>query len=239
MVIVGVREFEVESALREGVGPELPAAARCPACGGRLGRWGSYRRWARRREEMHPLRIARAICHSCRRTHALLPSFLYARRTDLAELILGALEMAAAGRGHRPAATRAGVPEATARGWLRRSRRVAGERRAAFCALAAQLGALPPRSPPAEEPLAALLEAIGLAHRAAKERFGAAAPARAAAFSVAASGGLLLANTDCPFPGAPDAVRVAPANASEKGRGIERPANRRGAVPLRVGARSG
>ena len=91
MVIVGVRESEVESALDEGSGPDLPDGARCPACGGELGRWGSYRRWARRREETRRLRIARAICRACGRTHALLPSFLYARRIDLAELILGAL----------------------------------------------------------------------------------------------------------------------------------------------------
>ncbi|HZK16381.1 MAG TPA: DUF6431 domain-containing protein, partial [Solirubrobacterales bacterium] len=151
----------------EGSGPELPAGARCPDCGGELGRWGSYRRWARRSEEVHLLRIARAICHACRRTHALLPSFLYAWRTDLAESILGALEMAAQGRGHRPAAARAAVPEATARGWLRRARKVASGRRAAFIALAVELGALPPRSPPPSGPLAALTEAIALAHRAA------------------------------------------------------------------------
>lgn len=159
------------------------------------------------------LRIARAICGSCRRTHALLPSFLFARRIDLAESILGALEM---GRGHRPAATRAGVPEATARGWLRRAREVAAACRAAFIALAVELGAVPPRSPPAGEPLAALIEAIDLAHRAAKERFGAAVPACRAAFSVAASGGLLLANTDRPFPAGQDAVRVAPASESKR-----------------------
>lgn len=215
MVIVGVRESEVESALGEGSGPELPADARCPACGGELGRWGSYRRWARRREEVHLLRIARAICRACGRTHALLPSFLYGRRTDLAEMIFGALEMAARGRGHRPVAARAGVPEATARGWLRRARRLAAERRAAFCSLAVELGALPPRSPPPSGPLAALTAAIALAHRAAKERFGVAAPASSAAFSAAASGGLLLANTNRPFPGGGSAVRVAPASESE------------------------
>jgi hypothetical protein len=108
------------------------------------------------------------------------------------------------------------VPEATARGWLRRAREVAAERRATFCALAVELGALQPRSPPAQAPLAALIEAIGLAHRAAKERFGAVAPACRAAFSAAASGGLLLANTDRPFPGGPGAVRVAPASESER-----------------------
>jgi Domain of unknown function (DUF6431) len=213
LLIVGVPESEVEPALSEGVGPELPAGARCPSCGGRLGRWGSYRRWARRREETRLLRITRAICGSCRRTHALLPSFLYARRIDLAELILGALEM---GRGHRPAAAEAGVPEATARGWLRRAREVAAAHRATFIALAVELGALPPRAPPPQTPLAALTEAIELAHRAARERFEAAAPGSRAAFSVAASGGLLLANTDRPFPGLQGAVRVAPASESNR-----------------------
>jgi len=217
VLIVGVRESEVESALGEGSGPELPAGARCPDCGGELGRWGSYRRWARRREEVHLLRIARAICHACRHTHALLPSFLFARRTDLAEMILGALAMAAEGHGHRPAAAHAGIPEATARGWLRRARRVAARQRAAFWILALELGAVPPRSPPSGgSPLAALCEAVELAHRAAEERFGAAAPASVAAFSAAASGGLLLANTDRPFPGAPGAVKVAPASASDR-----------------------
>ena len=216
MVIVGVRESEVESALDEGSGPELPDGARCPACGGELGRWGSYRRWARRREETRRLRIARAVCRACGRTHALLPSFLYARRMDLAELILGALELAAEGRGHRPAAARAGVPEATARGWLRRARHFAAGRRAGFLALAVELGALPPRSPPPSGSLAAFTEAVGLAHRAAKKRFGASAPTSKAAFSAAASGGLLLANTDRPFPASSSAVRVAPASESDR-----------------------
>ena len=34
MLIVGVRESEVEAVLCRGVGPELPPEARCPACGG-------------------------------------------------------------------------------------------------------------------------------------------------------------------------------------------------------------
>lgn len=216
MLIVGVRESEVEAVLCRGVGPELPPEARCPACGGELGRWGGYRRWVRRREEMFLLRVARAICRSCERTHALLPSFLYARRLDLAEMIFEALAMGAQGRGHRPVAAWAAVPETTARGWLRRARRLAAARHAAFAALAIELGARPARSPPAPSPLAALRGAIGLAHRAARERFGAAAPASAVAFSVAASGGLLFANTSSPFPGAPGAVRVAPASETDR-----------------------
>lgn len=196
--------------LCRGVGPELPVGARCPFCGGVLGRWGGYERWVRRREEVFPLRLARAICRSCGRTHALLPSFLLARRIDVAQAILGALRMAGEGRGHRPVAAWAGVPETTGRGWLRRARHLAAARQAAFAALAFELGARPGRSPPASGPLAALWAAVVLAHRAATERFGAAAPASLVAFSVAASGGLLLANTSCPFPGPAGAVRMAP-----------------------------
>lgn len=199
MLIVGVPESEVEAVLCRGVGPVLAPEARCPACGGRLGRWGSYRRWVRRSEEIWALRVRRARCRPCRATHALLPSFLFARRIDLAAAIFAALEMGARGHGHRAAARAAGVPETTARGWLRRARRRAPGLRAGFLALAFELGSRPTRSPPASGPLAALTEAIGLAHRAARGRFGAAAPGGIAALSVAASGGSLLANTSSPL----------------------------------------
>lgn len=203
VLIVGVPESEVEAMLKRGVGPVLTPGARCPACGGELGRWGSYRRWVRRAEKFLSLRLSRAICRACRRTHALLPSFLFARRIDIAEAIFGALEMGARGRGHRAAAAGAGVPETTARSWLRRARRRAPELRAGFLALAFELGSRPARSPPAPSPLAALTEAIGLAHRAARERFGVPATLSPAAFSVAASGGLALANTSPPLAAAP------------------------------------
>jgi len=208
VLIVGVCESEVKAVLCRGAGPGLPPEARCPACGGELGRWGGYRRWVRRREEVFSLRIARAICRSCGRTHALLPSFLLARRIDLAEAILDALRMAGEGRGHRSIAAAAAVPEATARGWLRRARRIAAARCAVFAALAFELGARPGRSPPVTGSLAALCEAIGRAYRAARERFGTAAPGSVVVFSVAVSGGLLLANTSCPFPALRSAVRV-------------------------------
>jgi transposase-like protein len=199
VLIVGVPESEVEAVLERGVGPAAAPEARCPACGGRLGRWGYYRRWVRRAEENFSLRLRRARCRPCRRTHALLPSFLFARRIDLAEAIFGALTMGAEGRGHRAAAARAGVPETTARSWLRRARRRAPGLRADFLALAFELGTRRARSPPAPSPLAALTEAIGLAHRAARGRFGATATLSPAAFSVAASGGLALANTSPPL----------------------------------------
>jgi hypothetical protein len=208
VLIVGVWESEVEAVLCRGVGPGLPAGVCCPVCGGVLGRWGGYRRWVRRGERVFSFRVARAVCRSCGCTHALLPSFLYARRLDLAEAIFGALAGGARGSGHRPAGAWAGVPEATVRGWLRRARWVAEARYAFFAGLAFELGARPGRSPPASGPLAVLLEVIGLAHQAARERFGGAVGASLAAFSVAASGGLLLANTSCSFPALASAVRV-------------------------------
>lgn len=210
MLIVGVPESGVEATLASGAGPGLAGGERCPGCEGELRPWGSYRRWVRRAGETLALRVRRARCGACLRTHALLPSFLCPRRRDLAEAIFGALCLAAEGRGHRPVAGRAGVPETTARGWLRRLRANADRLRADFAALASELGASPARAPPGASSLAWLAEAIGSAHRAASERFGATAAGSPAAFSVAACGGGLLANTHPPFPGTPVAVKVAP-----------------------------
>ncbi|MGH9381622.1 MAG: DUF6431 domain-containing protein, partial [Thermoanaerobaculia bacterium] len=136
MLILGVPEAEVEAMLESGLGPALPEEERCPDCEGPLGRWGSYSRWARRAGETFALRIRRAICRACGKTHALLPSFLYGRRIDLAEVIFRALRLGAEGRGHRPAAKAAGVPETTARDWLRRARLLADGRRRHFAVLA-------------------------------------------------------------------------------------------------------
>ena len=172
-----------------GHGPVLPCGALCPGCEGQLGRWGSYRRWVRRAGEVLPLRVRRAICRSCGATHAVLPSFLYGRRLDLAEVIFGGLVAGARGRGHRRVAAAARVPQTTARGWLRRARRDADRRRAYFAGLATELGAISARPPPHGCALGLLVEAIGEARRAAAERFGAAAVGSLGSFSAAACRG--------------------------------------------------
>ncbi len=53
-------------------------------------------------------------------SHVLLPAFVLAWRLDAAEVIGGVIAGVAGGWcGVRPAAGRAGVPYATARGWVR------------------------------------------------------------------------------------------------------------------------
>jgi hypothetical protein len=209
-MIVWVAESEVEAVLARGRGPGLPVGAVCPGCEGALGGWGSYSRRVRRRGVVVWLRVRRAICFSCGVTHALLPSFVHGRRLDLADVVFLALVAGAAGRGHRRVGAAAGVPADTARGWLRRARRDSGLLRAYFGRLAGELGAAGARPPPRASELAALIGAIADAHRAAGTRFGAAAAGTLSAFSVAACGGGLLANTSPLFPGRGTAARVGP-----------------------------
>jgi hypothetical protein len=209
VLIVGVAQSDVETVLGSGVGPGLPPGVCCPDCGGVLGCWGSYPRWVRWAGEITLLRVRRALCGACGRTHALLPSFLYARRLDGSETIFGALVMAAQGAGHRRVCVAVGVPASTARGWLRRARLIALQRSSRFVVLAQALGAPVARPPPpSDEPLVGLLGAVAHAHRAAVERFGALAVSSAGAFSCAVCGGWLLANTSWPFPGSVSTVRV-------------------------------
>lgn len=53
-------------------------------------------------------------------THVLLPVSGLSRRADVVEVIGAALQMKAAGAGHRRIADRLGRPHSTVRGWLRR-----------------------------------------------------------------------------------------------------------------------
>jgi hypothetical protein len=91
----------------------------CPGCGGSLRPWG----WASARG-VHGiagvLRPRRGRCVSCLVTHVLLPVGVLLRRAYAAEVIGAAVLARAGGEGHRPIASRLGVPPATVRGWLRR-----------------------------------------------------------------------------------------------------------------------
>lgn len=102
----------------------------------------------------------------------MLPSFVVPRRLDAAPVIAVALGLAAAGGGHRPIADALEVPATTVRGWLRRLRVRAVQAAARLWRLAQELGALAPRPPPGERPLAALLRSAGAAHEAAALRLG-------------------------------------------------------------------
>lgn len=115
MITVEVNPVDVERRLMAG---ELE----CPGCGGMLTPWG----WGRSRGLRGPergrlvVRPRRSRCSACGVTHVLLPVSGLSRRADVVEVIGAALEMKAAGAGHRTIADRLGRPATTVRGWLRR-----------------------------------------------------------------------------------------------------------------------
>ncbi len=193
VLCVAVPEVQLAAMLARGEGPPLPPGARCPRCEGRLGPWPGYRRLVRHRGRTRRLRLNRARCRSCGRTHALLPSFLTAYRRDVVGTIGGVLLGAAAGHGHRPLAAAAAVPASTARGWIRRGRRGCAPTAARLRRYALELEAQPSRSPPGADPIGRLLEPIAQVMQAAKERWAAVA-ALPGPFQIATavSGGRLL-----------------------------------------------
>ena len=190
---VAVPEDQLTAMLAGGEGPRLPAAARCPRCEGQLGPWPGYRRLVRHRGRTRRLRLHRARCRRCGRTHALVPSFLTAYRRDVVTTIGAVLLGAASGRGHRPLAAAAAVPPSTARGWIRRARRGCAPTGARLRRYAFELDVQPSRSPPAADPVGSLLEPIALVTQAVRACWGAALK-RTGPFQIATavSGGRLL-----------------------------------------------
>ena len=172
----------------------------CPVCRvGWLRPWGFARpRAMRDRGREVVIQPRRSRCGLCLVTHVLLPTLVFLRRRDLAEVIGEALRARVI-----EATSRAKVAEAarvhpdTLRGWLRRFAARAPEIRAEFSTWAhrfdAGLGAIEARGSPAAD----ALEAIGVAAAAATRRLG---PSPVWGFVAGASGGLLLANTSCPLP---------------------------------------
>jgi hypothetical protein len=142
--------------------------------------------------------VPRLRCGPCRVSHALLPAFVLAWRLDVAETVGAVIGQVAGGVcGVRPAAARAGVPDTTARGWVRRFRARAAELGVVFAALTVDLGG-EAICPPAEAGRFALA-AVTAAFDAA-----AALPGWLAVglwrFASAVSGGrLIAANTVSPF----------------------------------------
>ena len=96
----------------------------CPPCSGPTRSWSGYERHLRA-ERDRLIWIPRVRCVACGTTQALLPWFVVPRRWDVVEVIGRALQMLAAGWGHRRIAEALGRPETTVRGWCRRWRRLA------------------------------------------------------------------------------------------------------------------
>lgn len=145
----------------------------CPDCGGPLSPWGYARsRVIRLSGQTRTLTPRRACCPACARTHVLCPSWTVPRRRDGAEVIGTALALAVDGHGHRRIAARLERPEGTVRGWLRAARAHAQALRAVatrqLVALDPELGPIMP----AGSDLGDAVEAIMLAVRAWRLRFG-------------------------------------------------------------------
>lgn len=184
-------------------GREISApAAICPRCRSQLTGWGGYWRWMRaERVTEQRIWIRRGWCKHCRRTHALLPSFLLVCRLDVAQVIGIALDQAAAGAGARTIAMHLGVPHTTVRDWWRRVRIMAPSLLASFLALATSLDPAPVDLMTDGAP--AMLEALRCAWQRAGRRLARRIPDRWSFWSLMSGGLALSCHTSPPLPGGP------------------------------------
>lgn len=165
LIVVGGGQERIEQELRDG-------RLACPACAGRLGRWGHARgRWLRVRGGAVPELVwlvpRRSRCRGCEKTHVVLPDVCLARRRDAVAVIGAALVARAAGATQEAIAAELELPATTVRGWLRRAEERAEPMRAHFCGWAAALDrAVVAELRPAGGRLADAVEAIGIAARA-------------------------------------------------------------------------
>lgn len=164
-----------------------------------MGLWSGYARWVRVQGRVWRVWVRRGRCGSCRVTHALLPSFVLARRVDVVEVIGAALERAVAGVGLRPIAAGLGVPHTTVRDWRRRFATRAGLLAAGLGALAVGVGAALPRQVGDLE--GTVLGALKAIRARVSKRLGRAAPGRWQLAGLLTGGRLLWATTSPPWPG--------------------------------------
>jgi hypothetical protein len=75
--------------------------------------WSGYARFVRHGSKTPRIWIRRLRCRGCRRSHALIPSFLFLRRCDTCAAIGRALVQSLSGAGMRPVAAALGVPHTT------------------------------------------------------------------------------------------------------------------------------
>ena len=164
-----------------------------------MGLWSGYARWVRVGGRAYRVWVRRARCPSCGVTHALLPSFVLARRVDVVEVIGQALERAMAGVGLRPIAAGLGVPHSTVRDWRRRFACRAGLLAAGLGAVAVEVGAvLPARVADLQGAVLGVLEAV---RARVSKRSGRAAPGRWQLAGLLTGGRLLSTTTSPPWPG--------------------------------------
>jgi hypothetical protein len=158
-----------------------------------------YQRFVRGQGRTLRIWIRRCRCTPCRKSHALIPSFLLLRRLDPVAAIGAAVTRSISGVGLRSVATLLDVPHTTARDWRRRFRARAPALAAGFSSLAVALGGDAPVL--AAGPEVAALQALGSAWLQARQRFGASVPGPFALASVVSGGELLATTTPPPWAG--------------------------------------
>ena len=198
MAIVWPCALSVDEYLAAGRNVDIPRAD-CPECGKPMEFRSGYERHVRAGGISAPAWVARGQCVPCRRSHALLPSFLLVGRLDVVSAVGGVIVAVVDGSGGvRPAAGAADVPHTTARDWVRRFSRRAPALGAGFAALAVELGDPGSAARPGAHPVGLALGAIRGAWRAGLARAGVAAVALWA-FASIVSGGRLLGTTSDPL----------------------------------------
>ena len=199
MAIIWPCPLSPSSYAAAGKSIEVPAL-RCPECQGWLTRWGGYWRWLRAPLLVDRIWIRRGRCRRCRRTHALLPDLVLARRLDDVRVIGRGLALKiVASVGLRTAAEQLDVPHTTVRTWWRRFQ-VRSPTLLAHCtALAVSLdGTAVLLSTTGER---AALEALSVAWRRAQLRFGKAVGELWPFWSRISGGQALGTNTTSPWAG--------------------------------------
>ena len=183
----------------DGRAIEVPPQV-CPECQNPLTGWGGYWRWVHSAEAKEQrVWIRRGWCRHCRRSQALLPSFVFVRRLYEGRVIGSARERAAEGCGARTIARQVTVPHTTVRDWWRRVRARAPALLTGLLALATQLDPAPVLL--VMDGAAAVVEAIQCTWQRAHQRLERRTPDRWAFWSLI-SGGLALApHTSPPLPG--------------------------------------
>lgn len=197
VAIVWPCPLSVDAYVAAGRDVEVPRPA-CPRCRGGTVWWSGYHRFVRASGLCHAMFVPRVRCGRCQATDAVLPAFVVCGRLDAVEVIGAVVEEVVAGAGGvRPAATRAGVPHTTARGWVRRFVARAGEWSVAFAALAVELGAQVVT--PVVDAARYAVVVIGAAFDAACSLPGWALLSRWRFVSAVSGGRLLAANTNAPY----------------------------------------
>jgi transposase-like protein len=183
---------------------------RCPHCQRALTSWGGYWRWLRAPPGGEwRIWIRRGRCSGCRRTHALLPDLVLARRLDAVAVIGRGLALKVVQRlGLRTIAEQLGVPHTTVRSWWRRFRARAPTLVTSCTALAVDPAGVSVQL--AAEAEQAALEALAVAWHRAQVRFGARISGVWPFWSRISGGWALGANTSAPWAGLGGAGWMAP-----------------------------